>query len=82
MITANKDTATVAGRNIDIIYELNHIIYTLLENNPEIGVGVISAWANILAEKTDNADKIILATVLGMSEDFIKLHIESESNNE
>ena len=30
----------------DIIFELNHIIETVLHNHPELAIAVLSAWAD------------------------------------
>lgn len=82
MITANKAMTKIAGLNIDIIYEFNNIISAMQKNNPEIVLGVITAWSSILEEKLDDVSKAELTIVAHMSEEFIKLHMESEGDND
>ena len=81
MIIANKEHTKIAGLNIDIIFEFNSIIGALYESNPEIILGAIAAWSDILDEKMGSMDELKLATVLEMSEDYVKLHTKGEDND-
>ena len=81
MIIANKGNTKVVGMNLDIIYEFNSIVAALQEDSPEIVLGAFSAWSNILEEKLNSSDKIILSAVSEMSEDFIKSSTKGEDND-
>ena len=81
MITADKGRTKIAGINLDLIYEFNSIINALQEEQPEIVLGVFTAWSDILSEKLESVSKTELCIVTQMSEDFIKLN-ESEGDND
>ena len=72
MITANNGATKIAGCNIDIILEFNSIIDALQEKNPEIVLGAISAWSDMLEEKVDSIDSKILCLVAEISKDYIE----------
>lgn len=80
MIIANKGSVKTEGTNLDIIYEFNSIINILKESNPEILLGVLTAWSDVIMD-LDNVNRTKLGIVAHMSDDFIKLQNESEGDN-
>lgn len=82
MIIADKEVTKIRGLNIDIIYEFNNIISALQQDNPEILLGAITAWSSILEKQLDDISKAELTIVTHMSEEYIKLHSESEGDND
>ena len=81
MIIADKEVTKIAGMNYIVIYEFNNIINALQQDNPEILLGVLTAWSDVIMN-LDNVDKTELAIVTHASEEFIRLHNESEDDND
>lgn len=81
MIIADKGVTKITGLNVEIIYEFNSIISALQVNSPEILLGVLTAWSDVIMN-LDDVDKTELAIVTHASEEFIRLHNESEDDND
>ena len=81
MIIADRGHTKIAGTNLDIILEFNNIISALQVDSPEILLGVLTAWSDVIMN-LDDVDKKELSLVTHISEDYINLQNESEGDND
>ena len=81
MIIADKEVTKILGMNYNVIYEINSIISALQVDSPEILLGVLTAWSDVIMN-LDNVDKTELGIVTHASQEFIRLKNESEGDND
>lgn len=71
MINANRSELKVYGNGLDISFEINHIISQMYTANPEMIIGIITAWAALIQNDIDDADTVKLEIFLRLAQDWI-----------
>lgn len=63
MVKSNQGQCEINGDAWDVIFELNHIIETVLHNHPELAIAILTTWADEVhkAIRTVNTTKLNLA---------------------
>ena len=70
MIKSNRGECLIDGKGIDILYELNHIFQTILEEQPELLTAVVTAWTPAIEKRTDKLDRKILIGLYEISDEL------------
>ena len=68
MIKSNKGACFIEGKGGDILFELNHIFATTLEDHPELLTAVVAAWSPALDRVIDKLDTDLLTGMFKMSD--------------
>jgi len=71
MINANRSELKVDGNGLDITFEINHIISQMYTTNPEMIIGIITAWAELIQNDECNINTAKLDVFFTLSQDWI-----------
>ena len=70
MIKSNRGECLIDGKGINILYELNQIFSTVLEEQPELLAAVVTAWSPAIENNLNNVDRKLLAGLYKISDDL------------
>lgn len=71
MINANRSELKVDGNGLDITFEINQIISQMYTTNPEMIIGIVTAWAEFIQNDDFDIDTSKLGVFFTLSTDWI-----------